>query len=111
MKDEQSDVSFRRAGILLLAMSQLEEVDSYLVDVLKNDEDEIVRFNAARSLAYRGGKDGLSLLNSCAAGDLVLTSSSFERHAASLALLLLSEKLPQQYISWQFADPLYLKLH
>lgn len=111
LKDEQSDIRFRRAGILLLATSQLEEADRFLVEVLKNDEDDIVRFNAARALAYRGKKDGLAILSSCATGDLVLTSSSFERHAAALALLLLSEKLPQEYVAWQFADPLYLKLH
>ena len=92
-------------------MSQLEEVDSYLVEVLKNDGDETVSFNAARALAYRGKKDRVEILRSCTAGDLILTSSGFERHAWALALLILGEKLPEEYVAWQFADPLYLELH
>ncbi len=110
LKDESSDIGFRRTGILALGYIDLEGVENYLVEVLKNAQDAILRLNAARALAYRGRKDGLELLRSCAAGDLALSSSGFEQHAAALALLLLGERLPQAYLASNFADPLYVKL-
>ncbi|MDZ7376153.1 MAG: hypothetical protein ONB13_05995 [candidate division KSB1 bacterium] len=110
LKSELDNLDFSRSGILLLAASQLDEAEQLLFDVLKNANDQFLRFNAARALAYRKKKDGLDLLYRCAAGDLVLTSSELERHDAALALLLLGERLPQEYLNSGFADPLYVKL-
>ena len=79
------------------------------MELLNSDEDDIIRFNAAQALAYRGRKDGLELLQQCASGVKVLSSSGHERHEAALALLLLNEGLPQEYLSHFSADRLYLK--
>jgi len=32
-------------------------------------------------------------------------------NTAALALLILNENLPKEYLEWPFADPLYLKLN
>jgi len=110
LKDENNDISFLRVGVLLLSTGRLEETEKLLLDFLNKHEDDLVRFNAARALAYRGRKDGVELLRSCASGKLVLTTSSFEINAAALALLLLNEDLPKEYSEWSLADPLYLML-
>ncbi len=110
LKGEINHLEFSRPAVLLLAGSQVAEADQFLLDVLKNASDQFLRFNAARALAYRGKNDGLELLRQCAVGDLVLTNSGLEQHAAALALLLLNEKLPTAYLQSGFADPLYVKL-
>jgi len=97
--------------MLLLSTGTLEETERILIDFLNNNKDNIVHFNAARALAYRGRREGIDLLQDCASGNLVLTSSGFERNAAALALLILNEKLPKEYLEWPFADPLYIKLN
>lgn len=97
--------------MLLLSTGTLEETERILIDFLNNNKDNIVHFNAARALAYRCRREGIDLLQDCASGNLVLTSSGFERNAAALALLILNEKLPKEYLEWPFADPLYIKLN
>ncbi|MBN1999274.1 hypothetical protein JW935_17075 [candidate division KSB1 bacterium] len=67
-----------------------------------------MRLNAARALAYMGYDDGSIYLKDCASGKIVLSSSLFERDAAALALLFLGEKLPDEYLNWNRADPLYV---
>jgi len=100
-----------RVGVLSLSTGTLEDTERLLIDFLNNNKDDIVRFNAARALAYRGKRDGIDILRNCASGNLVLTSSSFEMNAAALALLILNERLPEEYLEWRFADSLYLKLN
>lgn len=110
LQDEDSDIIFVRSGILLLSTSSDEGIDNLLIDFLNTHDDGIVQLNAARALAYRGNKAGLSLLQKCAAGEMVLTSSGFEINAAALALLILEEELPVKYSKCRIADPLYLLL-
>jgi len=108
LQKEDCDLGLRRAGVLIIANSPTTAVEEMLSEFLVNDDDAIVQFNCACALAYRGKLDGLEMLTQCAIGELVLTSSSFERNSAALALLLLGHKLPQAYLDWQFADPLYV---
>ena len=110
LKEENNDISFIRAAVLLLSSGNLEETDILLLNFLNTHDDDLVRFNAARSLAYRGRKGGIEILRNCASGELVLTVSAFEINAAALALLILKEELPQKYIENSMADPLYLEL-
>ena len=111
IKDKDCDIAILRVSVLSLSTGTLEETDSLLLDFLNNHDDDLVRLNAARALAYRDKKDGIEILLSCASGSLVLTSSSFEMNYAALVLLILDENLPQEYLEWPFADPLYLKLN
>ena len=110
IKDENCDIAILRVVVLSLSTGTLEETNSLLLDFLDN-EDGLVSLNAARALAYRNKNDGLEILQECASGNFVLTSSSFEMNYAALALLILEEQLPQEYLDWPFADPLYKKLN
>lgn len=110
LKNDKDDVSFKRVGVLRLSGYYSEDTEILLIDFLRNDDDTITRFNAAQVLAFYGKKYGIDILLQCATGELVLSSSSYERNAAALALLLLDEKLPKQYTDWQFADPIYLRI-
>jgi hypothetical protein len=110
LKNEENDIGFIRAGTLRLAKCYLNEADNLLIDFLENSDDSIVRLNSARSLAYRGKDNGSEILLNCASGDLIISSSDFERNAAALALLLLEKELPKEYLEWPFADPLFLML-
>jgi hypothetical protein len=107
--NDDCDITLLRIGILSLSTGSLPETDNILLDFLDH-EDGLVSLNAARALAYRDKQDGLEILQDCASAKIGLTSSSFEMNWAALALLILDVNLPQEYLEWQFADPLYIKL-
>lgn len=110
LMNDDCDIALLRVGVLRLSTGTLNETDSLLLDFLEH-EDGLVSLNAARALAYRDKRNGLEILQNCASGRIVLTSSSFEMNYAALALLILKENLPEEYLEWSFADPLYLKLN
>lgn len=105
LQDENVDIGILRAGVKRLVSKSNEEL---LINFLKNNEDYIVQLNSAVALAYLGNPIGLEIIKECAKGNLVLSSSGNERHHASLGLLLLNEKLPDEYKNWSMADKYYL---
>jgi len=61
------------------------------------DEDPYAVLNAALVLAAWGHKDGLEVLKKTALGNFAVSQSEYERDEAGLALLALSEKLPEGF--------------
>ena len=76
------------------------------VDYLNNHDDFFVKLNAGLALAYLGKGAGINILRKCAKG-YVLSSSGHEKNDAALGLLLLNEKLPEEYYSDSFSDSYY----
>ncbi|NQT26679.1 HEAT repeat domain-containing protein [candidate division KSB1 bacterium] len=110
LREDDIDIRLLRVGTLLLYEHTSPDANVLLLDFLNNHRDDLVRFNAARALAYRDNKAGIDLLNECASGQLTMTSSGFEVNAAALALLILGEELPEEYYELHIADPLFMRL-
>ena len=106
LKSTNIDISILRAGVLILPLQKIDATESQLLDYLNNHDDFFVKLNAGLALAYLGKGAGINILRKCAKG-YVLSSSGHEKNDAALGLLLLNEKLPEEYYSDSFSDSYY----
>jgi len=89
----------RTAPLLLHQWPNEDQAGKALVGLL-SEEDEYLAFNAAQSLAHRGGRQAIPLLRKVLGGEAAVTNSLFEHDRAALALLALGEKLPREF-AWR----------